>query len=73
MNKDIAAKVMDQLVQCHEAIDAAEVIAWEINDPEERDVIRKALAEASGHLYTEAMMSLISQYPDLNPYPRSKQ
>jgi len=72
MDRDTVPRLMDQVVLCHKAIDEAENIAREIADPKQRDQTRKALAEASGHIYAEIMMPLIREYPELDPYPRHR-
>lgn len=72
MDKDLAKRLMDQLVKCHEAMSEAEVIAREISDPSHREAARKAILEAAGVLSTEVMFDITAEYPELHPYPPSK-
>lgn len=71
MDKDLAKRLLDQLVKCHEAMSAAEVIAREIPNPAQRDAARKAIIEAAGVLSTEVMFDVTLEHPDLHPYPPS--
>ncbi|XOV84339.1 MAG: hypothetical protein ACFHXK_04325 [bacterium] len=58
---------MAQLLRCHKLLDEAEVMAQEIDDKDEQLRIRKGVLSGGGVLYTDVMMSIIAQYPDLDP------
>ena len=72
MDKDVAKQLMEALRRCHADMDAAEVLARAISDPTEQMRIRDAIMQAGGVLYTEVMFGIISEYPDLDPYPTSR-
>jgi hypothetical protein len=69
MKKEIAKSVMGALLKCHQAIDEAEMVCREIPNKEEREKYLKAILEAGGLIYTDAMFRIIMQHPELNPYP----
>jgi hypothetical protein len=71
MDKVIAAELVDAIQECQKAIDRAEVVARGIPDQQERDRVRKAIMQASGMLYTEVVLGISVDYPDLSPLPKS--
>ena len=71
MNKEIAKKIMNELIKSRSAIDSAEVISREIEDENLRKDIRKILGKSSLDLYSVAMGKIINRYPELDPYSMS--
>jgi hypothetical protein len=71
MDKDLAKRLIEEIVKCNAVLSAAEVVAREIPDPVQRDAARKAFMEAWGIVSTEVMFDITSEYPDLHPYPPS--
>jgi hypothetical protein len=39
----------------------------QIADTEERRIIHRGLGEVAAHIYTEVMIPIVRQYPDLDP------
>jgi hypothetical protein len=70
MNKELATKLIDELIECRKAIDSAELVSREIEDTDLRSEFRKILGRVSLDLYSEAMGKIILQYPDLDPYSK---
>ncbi|TQV79454.1 hypothetical protein FKG94_11335 [Exilibacterium tricleocarpae] len=69
MNRELAKKLMSELLECHRAMDIAEFTAREIKDEKLSYEIRHAIVSASSHLYSDAMGRIISRFPELEPYP----
>ena len=72
MNKELATKLIDELIECRKAIDSAELISRELDDAALRTEFRKILGRISLDLYSEAMGKIILQYPELDPYSKDK-
>lgn len=73
MNRELAEKLMDKLIESHKAIDSAERIAREIDDEKLREKIRMTLAKAASDIYVDAMCGILFFYPDLEPYPSTEE
>jgi len=71
MKKEVAEKLIHELIVCRKAIDSAEIVSREIEDENLRMEFRKILGRASLDLYSEAMGRIILRYPELDPYPKS--
>jgi hypothetical protein len=72
MNKELATKLIDELIECRKAIDSAELVSRELDDAALRAEFRKILGRISLDLYSEAMGKIILQYPELDPYSKDK-
>ena len=70
MDKEVAQRLIDDIVKCHRALNVADETARSCSDESEQLRMRRALAEASGLLTAEIIMEIIRVYPDLDPYPR---
>ena len=70
MDRDLAQRLIGDIVECHKTLDIADQTARSLSDESEQLRIRRALAEASGVLTAEIIMEIIRVYPDLDPYPR---
>ena len=73
VDKNLAKQLIDELLGCQRMLDATEVVARQIDDPSEQERIRKAIMTASGMLYTEVILGLAREYPDLDPYSKKAQ
>lgn len=67
MNLQLAQKLLEELVNCRKALDAAEFVAREIEDEILRNDLRRTSGSISLDLYTEAMGKIFLKYPELNP------
>jgi len=65
MERAVAEKVMAILAEGRE-ISALDVLSHEITSEDERRAFRRTLAGIMG-LYTDLIMSIAYQYPDLDP------
>jgi hypothetical protein len=70
MDREVAQRLVEDVVKCHKALDIADETARSCSDEAEQLRIRRALAEASGLLTAEIIMEIIRVYPELDPYPR---
>ena len=73
MNKEIAQKLINELIDCRKAIDSAEMVSREIEDENLRQEFRKILGRVSLDIYSEAMGRIILKYPELDPYSSDQQ
>jgi hypothetical protein len=68
MTRSEAEKLMESLLQCQKELDKAVVTAHDIEDEKERLELKKAITSAIGIIFTDAILVIAQQYPDLNPY-----
>ena len=68
MKRDVAEELMSMLLECHRILSEAEaVVNLRMEDSEEKTKIRRGVLSGVGVLYTDVMMDIIAQYPDLDP------
>jgi hypothetical protein len=65
MERAVAEKVMAILADGRE-LNALDALSHEISGEDERRAFRRALAQVMG-LYTDLIVSIAHQYPDLDP------
>jgi len=70
MDKSIADSLMKQMLSLSHYVDEAGELTKQITDDDERYAIRKGIADIAGLIYTDVMMPLIRQYPELDPDKR---
>lgn len=68
MNRSSAENMMKSLLSCQAALDAALVIAGQIDNEDERIKIQAVLKNCVGDILTDSIVPISWQYPDLNPY-----
>ncbi len=68
MDKQTASRLIAKLLECQETLDEALATAEALNDEVERSAIVSTLKNAIGEILTEAIMPVVSQHPELNPY-----
>lgn len=68
MDYSIAKNVMSSLLECQRALDKALEVTEKIEVDNEKKAIESVIKNAIGEILTDAIMSIISQHPDLNPY-----
>lgn len=68
MNRSAAENMMKSLLNCQQALDAALVIANQIDRQDEREKIQRLLKDCIGNILTDSIVPISWQYPDLNPY-----
>lgn len=67
INKN-AKNVMSSLLKCQRALDKALETAEKIEVDNEKEAIKGVIKNVIGDILTDAIMPIISQHPDLNPY-----
>ena len=65
MDRDVAAEIMD-IVAAGRELGALDILSFEITGDEERRAFRRTLAQIMA-LYTDLVVSVARQYPDLDP------
>jgi hypothetical protein len=66
MDKDIAKRLMEDLIALSDPINAATQLTKEIENIEEQKELRRGLARVMSEIY-DLMMPIIRQFPDLDP------
>lgn len=66
MDKVIAEKLVDVLISMDRPLNEAAVLIENIEEPGEKKVFRKAIAEIVGRSYSDLMAPIFKQYPDLD-------
>ena len=67
MKKDIAKRIMECLLKLDGPLNEATDLSSKIEDEEEQKTIRRGIGEIGGRVYTDLMMPIIAQYPELDP------
>lgn len=67
MDRQTAEDLMAALVELDGPFSKAAEVTLRIEDREERVKIREGLGGVIGRVYTEVMMPILKQYPDLDP------
>jgi hypothetical protein len=67
MKKDVAKLIMDCLLELDGPLNKVTALSNKIENEEERKIIRRGIGEIGGRVYTDLMMPIIRQYPDLEP------
>ena len=67
MDKNLAEQLMNKLHSLDAPINDAVELVEQIPDEDERKRFRKGLGEMMGHIYTDLMIPILRQYPDLDP------
>ncbi len=70
MNKELAQRLINELLVCHKAIDSVEIVSQEIDDENLRQEFRNVLARISFDIYSEAMGKIILKFPNLDPFSK---
>ena len=68
MDRQTASHLISELLECQKALDKALVSAEALEDDNERSALVATIKAAIGEILTEAIMPIVSQHPELNPY-----
>lgn len=71
MDRKIAEQLVDVTLSLDGPLNQATALSFEIADPEEQKAVRRVIGETTGRLYTDLLIPIIRQYPDLDPEKRS--
>jgi len=69
MHKDVAEQLMDKLHQLGALLNQMADLVEPIDDPAERRMLLTGLGELMGRSFTDVMLPIIRQYPELDPDP----
>lgn len=67
MERSVAKALMDILLSLDQPLNKATELTDQITDVVERKTILRGLGEVGGRIFTDLMIPLIRQYPDLDP------
>ena len=67
MERRLAEKVIEAAMSSGEKLDKLALLAAEMTNETERNRFRKSIGEIMGSIYSDIMMPVIAQYPDLDP------
>ncbi len=67
MDRQTAEEIIQVLVQLDSHFSRASELTRRIEDQNEQLEIRQGLGDVIGRVYTEIMMPILRQYPDLDP------
>jgi hypothetical protein len=68
MDKQTASRLIADLLECQRNLDKALATAETLDVDAERTALVSALKNVIGDVLTEAIMPVVSQHPELNPY-----
>ena len=67
MDRKTAERLMGEMLALGGPLDSATEIVDQIADKDERSNLRREIGELMGAIYTNIMLPIIRQYPDLDP------
>lgn len=67
MNRVTAARTMRSIIELNGNLNAVAHVIERIRDTDEKKKFRRAFASIAGDVYTELMMPITEQFPDLDP------
>lgn len=68
MNRVDAESLIDIFIECQSKMEEALPEIEKLENEVERIKLRKVVADTIGIIYTDAILKIAHQYPDLNPY-----
>jgi hypothetical protein len=67
MNKDRAKKILNEIKDMDSSFGKLSELVHGISDESERKLYAKRLGDILGRIYTDLMVPIIREYPDLDP------
>lgn len=67
MDKKIAELLMKDLLALSEPLNSATTLTDQISNKDEQAALRRGIGELMGRIYTDLIIPIIKQYPDLDP------
>lgn len=67
MEKKVAELLMKNLLALSEPLNSATTLIDQISSKDEQAALRRGLGELMGRIYTDLMIPIIEQYPELDP------
>ncbi len=71
VDKNLAERLLEKLNEINAPFNDAVELVEQISDIHEKKRFRRGLAELMGHAYTDLMMPIHDQYPELNPFKKT--
>lgn len=68
MDKNLAEQMLEKLNELNAPFNDAVELTEQIADAKEKSRFRRKLGELMGYAYTELMMPIHEQYPELDPF-----
>ena len=70
MDRNVAELLMSNLLALDEPLNSSATLVNQIPNKEEQKEFRRGIGEIVGRIYTDLMLPIIKQYPDLDPEKR---
>jgi len=67
MQKSVAESLMKEMLDIGEHLNAADQLVGKLDDVQELNNYKRAIGNLMGLIYTEVMVPIIKNYPDLDP------
>jgi hypothetical protein len=67
MKKEIAVSLMKNLLMCDSPLNEASALIEQISDEVERKQFRRGIAEVIARIYSDLMIPIERQFPELGP------
>jgi hypothetical protein len=67
MDHNTAKLLMKNIMEVNDHLNACTLLSDQIADEKEKKEIRRGIGELLGRIYTDIMIPIISQHPDLDP------
>ena len=67
MQKSVAESLMKEMLDIGEHLNAADQLVGKLDDVQELNNYKRAIGNLMGLMYTEVMVPIIKNYPDLDP------
>jgi hypothetical protein len=71
VDKNLAERLLEKLNELNAPFNDAVELSEQIADVNERSRFRKRLGELMGYAYTDLMMPIHEQYPELDPFKKT--
>ena len=70
MDRNVGELLMSNLLAFDEPLNSSATLVNQIPNKEEQKEFRRGIGEIVGRIYTDLMLPIIRQYPDLDPEKR---
>lgn len=67
MERDVAEQILNEFMALSQPLNAATEVATAIDEIDERNAVLRGIGDIMGRVYTDLMIPIIRQYPDLDP------
>lgn len=67
MDRKVAELLMKDLLALSEPLNSATALTDQISNKDEQAALRRGIGELMGRIYTDLMIPIIKQYPELDP------